>query len=247
MAKVTMLVTVNCREANRPGGTSGWSLRRSTHDEGDQREHAEPAPATTTAGSSPLLPAGDGRVREPGEPDRAEHGAGQVEPAAGGRVHATPARAGPRPATTTAASGRLIRKTSRQDHASTSQPPRNGPTAPAMPPSPDQAPIARPRSAGTNDAEMMARLPGVSSAPPTPCRARAATSVSDVRGEAAQRRGEREPDGADDEDPPPAEPVGQRAAEQDERGQRQRVARSASTAARRDRRPGPRRSGAARR
>ena len=38
--------------------------------------------------------------------------------------------------------------------------------------------MARPRSASTNDAEMIARLPGVSRAPPTPWRARAATSVS---------------------------------------------------------------------
>ena len=80
--------------------------------------------------------------------------------------------------TTTAASGRLTRKTNRQVVASISQPPRNGPAAPAMPASPDQAPMARPRSAGTNDAVMMARLPGVSRAPPMPCSARAATSIS---------------------------------------------------------------------
>jgi len=33
----------------------------------------------------------------------------------------------------------------------------------------DQAPIARARSPGANDASRMARLPGVSSAPPMPC------------------------------------------------------------------------------
>jgi hypothetical protein len=73
-----------------------------------------------------------------------------------------------------AATGRLIAKISRQDTAWTSHPPRNGPIAVATPDSPDQAPIALPRSAGRNDASMMARLPGVSSAAPTPCRARAA-------------------------------------------------------------------------
>ena len=48
----------------------------------------------------------------------------------------------------------------------------------ATPPSPDQAPIARARSVETNDAWIIARLPGVSSAPPTPCSAREATRTS---------------------------------------------------------------------
>ena len=69
-----------------------------------------------------------------------------------------------------------MRKIVRQFH-STSQPPRNGPIAPAMPPSPDQAPIAAARSGPWNDAEIRARLPGVSKAPPTPCSARAAIRV----------------------------------------------------------------------
>ncbi len=80
--------------------------------------------------------------------------------------------------TTRTASGTLIRNTSRQVAACTSQPPRNGPIAPAMPPSPDQAPIALDRSSGANDASMMASAPGVSRAPPMPCRIRAPTSVS---------------------------------------------------------------------
>ena len=41
------------------------------------------------------------------------------------------------------------------------------------PDSPDQAPIALPRSSGRKEACRMARLPGVSSAAPTPCSARA--------------------------------------------------------------------------
>ena len=80
--------------------------------------------------------------------------------------------------TTAAAIGRLMKKINRHDTAPISHPPRNGPTAAATPPSPDQAPIARDRSSGENDAWMIARLPGVSSAPPTPCRARAAISVA---------------------------------------------------------------------
>ena len=77
-------------------------------------------------------------------------------------------------ATTAAAIGRLMKKTSRQDTAPISQPPRNGPIAVATPPSPDQAPMALERSSGANDAWRIARLPGVSSAAPTPCSARAA-------------------------------------------------------------------------
>ena len=46
-----------------------------------------------------------------------------------------------------------------------------------MPPSPDHAPIARPRSAGPSDAWMIASEPGSSSAPPTPWSARAAISA----------------------------------------------------------------------
>ena len=48
-----------------------------------------------------------------------------------------------------------------------------GPAAVATPPRPDHAPIARGRSAGRNDAWMMARLPGVSRAPPIPWTTRA--------------------------------------------------------------------------
>ena len=70
--------------------------------------------------------------------------------------------------TTTAASGRLITKISRHVTASTSQPPRKGPTAVATPPSPDQAPMAAPLSSRRKLASMMARLPGVSRAAPIP-------------------------------------------------------------------------------
>jgi len=76
------------------------------------------------------------------------------------------------------AKGTLSRNTSRQLTASTITPPRNGPTRPEMPASDDQRPIARARSWCRNEDWMSARLPGVSSAPPMPCSARAATSCS---------------------------------------------------------------------
>ena len=75
---------------------------------------------------------------------------------------------------TATATGRLMKKISRQDTAPISQPPRNGPIAVATPPSPDQAPMAFERSSGANDAWRIDRLPGVSSAAPAPCSARAA-------------------------------------------------------------------------
>lgn len=79
--------------------------------------------------------------------------------------------------THTSASGMFSRKTQRQPGPSTSQPPRNGPTAPPMPPKPDHRPTAFARSSGWKEAWMSAREPGVSSAPPMPCRARAAIST----------------------------------------------------------------------
>ncbi len=61
---------------------------------------------------------------------------------------------------TTMPIGRLMRKIHRHDAAAIRYPPRNGPMAVATPPRPVQAPMARPRSSGRNDAWRMARLPG---------------------------------------------------------------------------------------
>jgi hypothetical protein len=72
----------------------------------------------------------------------------------------------------------LSQKIERQPTMSTSQPPASGPIAVVTPASPDHRPIAAPRSSVTNDAEMIARLPGVRSAAPMPCSPRAATSIS---------------------------------------------------------------------
>ena len=55
-----------------------------------------------------------------------------------------------------------------------------GPTAAAIPPRPDQAPIAGARSSRTNAPWIIARLPGVSRPPPMPCSSRATTRVSAV-------------------------------------------------------------------
>ena len=78
---------------------------------------------------------------------------------------------------TTTPIGRLMMKIARHDAAPTRKPPSSGPTAVTTPPRPDQAPIAAARSVGRKLASIIARLPGVSSAPPTPCSMRAKTSA----------------------------------------------------------------------
>ena len=126
--------------------------------------------------------------------------------------------------TVTAATGRLIRKIHRQLAYSTRKPPRNGPIAEAMPPSPHpRADRLRPvpRHERTLDHREAAG-----------CQERGAGALEDagrdqdgrVRGQSAQQGGEREPHGADHEDPTPAVAVAERAAQQDQAGQREQVA-----------------------
>src|SRR5258708_6601408 len=69
---------------------------------------------------------------------------------------------------TAAASGRLMKNAQRQDACSTSQPPRTGPIAAVIAVNPDQVPIACPRLFSSNDALIIARLPGTRSAAPIP-------------------------------------------------------------------------------
>jgi hypothetical protein len=86
------------------------------------------------------------------------------------------------------------------------------------------------RSSGANDAWMIASEPGVNRQR-TGGEQRAADALqrpradehADVGGQAAQRRGQREPDHPDHEHAAPAEPVAERAAEQDQPGQGERV------------------------
>jgi len=85
---------------------------------------------------------------------------------------------------TRAPSGMLMTKIHLHDAALMRYPPRSGPAAVATPPNPDHEPMARLRSTGSNDAWMMARLPGVKSAAPIPWRIRVAMRMS-VLGESA--------------------------------------------------------------
>ena len=78
---------------------------------------------------------------------------------------------------TIAASGTFRKNTERQPTCSISQPPATGPMADVIALKPDHVPIARPRSASSNVALMIARLPGTRKAAPTPCAARATMSA----------------------------------------------------------------------
>ena len=104
------------------------------------------------------------------------------------------------------------------------RPPTSGPIASASAETPAQMPIAVPRSRGGNVAAMIESVAGFISAAPAPCRTRAPMSISDEVGEAAQERREREDDDPDDEDQPAPVGVGELAADQHQRGERQRVA-----------------------
>ncbi len=177
MISVTTLTAVNSREANTRTGTSG--------DTGPPRERR----ASSTTNAAPSATPATAATTGTGEPRSMSP---YVTPASARAASAAPSTSN-RPvvvssrvsgtcrtavAITRAAMGRLIRKTQRQPAVSTSQPPSRGPIAPATPPRPDQAPTARGRSSRTKDDWMIAREPGVRSAPPMPCSARARTSVS---------------------------------------------------------------------
>ena len=174
---VATLVTVNSRLRKSDGGTSGFSVRRMRRTNAAMPTSAT-MPAPMTAGS--VQPRGPASVSAHVAVPRLITASpapttSSARAACGSRVSGTAYSAHP---TASAATGRLMRKAQRQPGPSTSQPPTKGPTAPATPPSPDHAPTALARSAGTKTACRMARLPGVRRAAPTPWSTRAATSTS---------------------------------------------------------------------
>src|SRR5580693_4224881 len=71
-------------------------------------------------------------------------------------------------ATTAAAIGKLMKNTHRHEACCTSQPPSTGPIAMVIAVNPDHVPIVAPRLCSSNDVLIIARLPGTSSAAPTP-------------------------------------------------------------------------------
>ena len=174
-----------CSRASRPGGTRPSAATPITPS--SDREHRP-----VVAGAF------DQREHEPGETDREQRGCRRrrgARRACSSRDSGTctdAIRSPRRPR-----SGRLMTNTSRHETESMSQPPRKGPNAVAMPPRPDHAPIARPRSPGRNDADTMARLLGTTSAAATPWRQRAAISEPMSGASRAHERRGRERDHPD--------------------------------------------------
>ena len=141
-SSVIALAALKLRERNMPSGIIGCSRavlddeeRDARHDPDDQREH----------GAS-VVPHSISAVGEAAEEHRGQRRARHVEGAVA-RGPWSPGTHLSATTTVTAAIGALIRKIQRQLAYSTRPPPTNGPIAAAMLPSPDQAPIARPRSA----------------------------------------------------------------------------------------------------
>ena len=93
----------------------------------------------------------------------------------------------------------------------------------AMPPHAVHEPIAAPRSSGGKLATMTASALGVSSAPNTPCSARPATRTSIDGARAQMTLTTPKPDDADGEDPPLAVEVAERAADEDQRAEREQI------------------------
>ena len=140
--------------------------------------------------------------------------------ASGSRLSSTACRVS---ATVAAISGRLTQKIARQEMSPISAPPPAGPSTVAIPVQAVQVPTALPRASPSKVAATIASEPGTSSAPAIPCRARAPIRNSTVGRDRAERRGGAEGDQPDDEHPPPAELVAERAADQEQRDQRQHV------------------------
>src|SRR5207244_9728649 len=69
-----------------------------------------------------------------------------------------------------------MKKAQRHEACSTKKPPSTGPSAVVIEVAPDHVPIACPRLSPLKYVLMIARLPGTSNAPPTPCTARATIS-----------------------------------------------------------------------
>ena len=119
--------------------------------------------------------------------------------------------------------GTLMAKIQRHDAWSTSSPPPSGPTTIAIPPHAVHVPIAAPRSSAGKVAVMIASDAGTSSAPAHPCSARATISSSAVGASAHSTRRHAEAGQPDGEHLPPPEQVAERAADQQQRPERQQV------------------------
>ena len=122
-----------------------------------------------------------------------------------------------------AASGGFRRNTARQDTASASQPPRSGPRAVVTPDRPAHAPIARPCSSGEKQLRREGEAARHEQRRPDALHAAEEDQRAGGRREAAEERGEREPDEPDGEHAPAPVAIAERTRREQERGQREEV------------------------
>ena len=168
--------------------------------------------------------AADDPERQPADGQRRDQRAEPVEPAGRLRV-ARLLRRGARVAhRAKASSGTLIRKATRQPSVSTRLPPTIGPKIVSAAVDAAQMPNARPRSAPSKAWVMRASEPGMSSAPAAPWARRKTISHSSVGASPHSAEVAAKPDQADGVDPPPTVVVGQRAGQDQQRGEDRQVA-----------------------
>src|SRR5712692_3600247 len=154
-------------ERNKVSGTTGAETRASTRRNARSATMPIASELSTSVLPKPREPASISpytRAPKPSVTSSVPHQSSlpdaSVSRLSGTRQNRTPS--------TTAASGTLRKKTQRQEAYWTNTPPSTGPTTVVIEEKPDQVPIARPRCSLLNEALMIARLPGTSSAPPIP-------------------------------------------------------------------------------
>ena len=192
----------------------------------DEQRRASPArpPSGPTPADRPSRRAAARSARTPARPGRARpaarRGSRSARGASSSRLSGTPARTSHSVAST---SGTLMAKIQRQETNSISAPPPSGPSTNAIPVHAVHEPIAAPRSSPGKTAVISARLEGTSSAPADALQRARHDQRHGVRRDRAQRRGDAEADQPPDEHAPAAEDVAERAADQDQRAEREQV------------------------
>ena len=187
----------------------------------------QPRPPPAAAPPSRIAPAVqrllDQAERDPGQAERAQQRPRPRPRARSGRARG-PAGTTRRISTIVISTiGTLIAKIQRHEAESTSCPPITGPSTVPIPPHAVQAPTALPRSSGGKVDTITASAAGVSSAPGHPLQGPRADEHLDRRRQGADQRGRAEQEHAEREHAPLAEDVAQRAADQQQRRERDQV------------------------
>lgn len=167
---------MNVRDRNKPTGSIGPATRRSTM----TSAMSDTTPQPMIASSSRRLALASGHSRSPKTtlPRPTMARPAPIQSMRDARdVSRLSVMNRADSATTIAASGTFSTNTARQPTCSINHPPATGPMADIMALKADHVPIARPRSASSKVALIIARLPGTRNAAPTPCAARAAMSA----------------------------------------------------------------------